>query len=478
MFQYLYDRVEPIHMVNEGKTMIKKTRICFLVTNNIINDPRVQKQASGAGTWGYDSIAVGFYWPGLQQQIPYEKKETFEIFRVTYEPFRTLFYHKDAPGIVRFIFFRLFSTWLWYLTKGHHLEQKSVKAKNSPVLSKPRKFSPLWKRVLSLPFRTYSFVYHIFVMWYGLFDYYLSLTVGLADKAIELNPQIVHCNDLDSLWAGYLVKQKTGAKLVFDAHEFWLDMGLKVPKPFILAYKLSEKYLLKKIDAYVTVNQPILEKTENYYAHKFTVPAEVVYNCPNYEKVGFKKPDPRKIKVLYQGRYARNRGLEQLAEAARYLPDNVEVGFRGVKDIVIEEELARIAKMHKVESKVKILKEVSMTDMVKAAKVADIGVIPYVPVHIDNRLASPNKLFEYMMAGLALACSDLPVLRYFVKKYKNGVLFNPRNPKSIATALNYLISHPEKLVQMKKNSLEAAKEMNWEKEQEKLVKIYEEILAK
>jgi len=459
--------------------MTKKITICFLVTNNIINDPRVQKQASGAGMWGYDSIAIGFYWPGSQKNIPsYEKKENFKIFRVIYKPLRDSIYHKDVPGTVRFIFFRLFITWLWYLAKGHSLEGESVREKPGPALVKSRKPSPFWKRILSFPFRTYSYLYHIFVNWYGLFDYYLSLTVGLADKAIEFNPQIVHCNDLDSLWAGYLVKQKTGAKLVFDAHEFWLDMGLKIPKPFILAYKLSEKYLLGKIDAYVTVNQPILEKTESYYHHKFTVPAEVVYNCPYYEKINFKKPDQRKIEILYQGRYARNRGLEQLAEAARYLHDNAEIGFRGVKDVEIEEDLLKIAKMNKVQNKIKILKEVPMNEMVKAAKFADIGVIPYVPVHIDNQLASPNKLFEYMMAGLALAVSDLPVLRHFVKKYKNGVLFNPRDPKSIAKALNYLISHPRELAQMEKNSLEAAKEMNWEKEQEKLVKIYEEIFPK
>ena len=464
--------------------MQKKYRICFLASNNLQNDPRVQKQAKGAAKHGYESIAIGFYWiaPGLELPEK-EQMDGYEIQRVLYQPTKIIRSQPDALAIISGIFWRLVLSLLWFRTIGlfkvksendrrlHKEESESIK--NSQTNKPPKSFLG---KIFGLAYSARAKFQQLGISWYGTFDYYTSMTIGLADKAIELEPNIVHCNDLDSLWAGYLVKQKTGAKLVFDAHEFWLDMGLKVPRPYIFAFKLSEKYLLKKIDGYVTVNQPILEKTESYYGHKFTVPATVIYNCPNYEEIKFAKPNQQKIKILYQGRYALNRGLEQLTESARYLPENAEISFRAIKDPAIEKKLIDITKQYRVESKVKFLNAAPMNAMVKAAKSADIGVIPYVPVHIDNQLCSPNKLFEYMMAGLALAVSDLPVLRYFVKKYKNGVLFNPRSPQSIAQALNYLISHPEELSQMKRNSLKAAEELNWEKEQKKLINIYRTII--
>lgn len=449
-------------------------KILYLVSNDLTHDPRLQKQLKGASKAGHEAIGLGFSVDLTSGLPPREKIDGYQIERIFYN--LTKINLKVTSTSPTMMFFKLYKI----IIRGTLRLARFIKRIFFPVTNKstlirqsstslsppPKESSPGWLVSKINPF----------LNGWALIDYHLSLNILMAYRGTQILPQIVHANDLDTLWAGYLIKKRTGAKLLYDAHEFWLDMGVKAPKLFISAFKLSEKYLLRKIDAYVTVNQPILEKTESFYNHKFQVPAEVVYNCPNYEKVVFKKPDPRKIKILYQGRYALNRGLEQLTESARYLPKQAEISFRAIKDPEIENKLIEIVKLYGLGKQIKFLDAAPMTEMVKAAKFADIGVIPYVPVHIDNQLASPNKLFEYMMAGLALACSDLPVLRYFVKKYKNGVLFNPRDPKSIAKALNYLISHPEELIQMKENSLEAAKVMNWGKEQEKLVKIYEKIL--
>lgn len=458
---------------------MKKTRICFLASNNLQNDPRVQKQAAGAGKLGYDSIALAFYWIAAGSELPEKEKMVgYEIQRVLYKPGDILKNQNNALSIINGIFWRLFVVWLWFLLNGWRLKDQKEKVSKAVLDAQPipKISAPLWRRILIFPHKLYYNSHQLLASWYGTFDYYASMTIALANKGIELGPDIVHANDLDSLWAGYLIKKRTGAKLVYDAHEFWLDMGLKVPKPFILAFKLSEKYLLKKIDGFVTVNQPILEKVEKFYLYKFQIPTQVVYNCPNYEKVFFQSPNIKKIKILYQGRYAVNRGLEELAESARYLGENVEISFRAIHDPFIEEKLNKIIKEFKLEKKVKLLDPVPMQKMVQSAKSFDIGVIAYVPVHIDNELCTPNKLFEYMMAGLALTVSDLPVLKYIVSKYKNGIVFDPRDPKSIARALNNLISNPEKLAQMKKNSLEAAQDLNWGKEQGKLNNLYQSII--
>lgn len=443
--------------------MNKKKRIIFLASNNLQNDPRVQRQAEGAGKRGFDSIAVGFYWIVPGSELPeIEQKKEYQIQRILYVPGAFLKKNKIFLAIVSGIFMRLLITWLGSLSLGGFSEGKKKKEPHQEGKIQRNSWANIIRQKLNQSL--------------GTFDYYSSMTIALAEKAIQLKPDIVHANDLDTLWAGYLVKQKTGAKLVYDAHEFWLDMGLQIPKLYILAFKLSEKYLLGKIDGFVTVNEPILKKVENYYRHKFRVPAIVVYNCPNFQKVSYVAPNPQKIKVLYHGRYALNRGLEQLTESARYLPKNVEINFRAIRDPLVESRIEKVIKKYALQNQVKILEPVPMDEMVQAAKDFDIGVVPYIPFHTDYLLCTPNKLFEYMMAGLALAVSDLPVLRYFVTRNKNGVLFNPRSPKSIAKAINALMADPVKLGKMKQNSLESVKKLNWENEQEKLISLYKQLL--
>ena len=138
-----------------------------------------------------------------------------------------------------------------------------------------------------------------------------------------------------------------------------------------------------------------------------------------------------KIIALYQGRYSPNRGLEQIVESAQYLDPNIELHFRGLGDEKLLADLKQIARRIG-RSNVKFPPPVEMNDLVESAQTADIGLIAYLPVHIDNELCMPNKVFEYMMAGLALATSDLPELRRLIKTYHNGSTFNPYQPKNIA----------------------------------------------
>lgn len=463
---------------------MSKKKICFLASNHLKNDPRVLRLARGAAADGLDTIAIGFYWVAPEDELPQtEKIDGFSIQRVLYRPSKIFRQTKKVYSMAFFITLRLGFAWLNFLIDAVRGKRGGEIRKNPPVnlvakeVKKTETSSNLIGRIFNPLKSRISFRLIPFLL---SFDYYTAMTYQLSQEAIKLQPDIVYANDLDSLWAGYLVKKKTEAKLIFDAHEFWLDMGLQVPRAMVWAFKMSEKFLLGKIDGYVTVNEPIIKKTESYYNHHFKVPAIVVYNCPYYQPVNIKKKNyktNKKVQILYQGRYALHRGLEQLIEAVKYLPLNAELCFRAIKDPPIEKILKEITNQNKLNNRVKFLPAVPMKKMVQSAQGFDIGVIAYIPVHADNELCTPNKLFEYMMAGLALAVSDLPVLRYIVKKYKNGVMFNPRDPKSIAKALNYLISHQEKLRQMQKNSLKAAKDpFCWEKQQEKLLKLYKSLI--
>jgi glycosyltransferase involved in cell wall biosynthesis len=116
---------------------------------------------------------------------------------------------------------------------------------------------------------------------------------------------------------------------------------------------------------------------------------------------------------------------------------------------------------------------VPMADLVATASEADVGVVPYTAYSPGYYYASPNKLFEYMFAGLAIAVSNLPVLEKIVRDHDLGVVFDPSDPKHIAEQLNALMGNPARLRACRENATRVARNRyNWDHEGGKLVDLY------
>lgn len=63
------------------------------------------------------------------------------------------------------------------------------------------------------------------------------------------------------------------------------------------------------------------------------------------------------------------------------------------------------------------------------------------------------------------------------EKYHFGICVNPDDPKEISTTITWLKAHPEKAIELGKNGRKAIEEeFNWEKESEKLVTFYHQLL--
>ena len=92
------------------------------------------------------------------------------------------------------------------------------------------------------------------------------------------------------------------------------------------------------------------------------------------------------------------------------------------------------------------------------------------PNHIN---AQPNKLFEYMSAGLPVIASHFPMWRRIVEDYDCGLCVNPQDPQAIAAAMIMLATHPERARLMGMNGRSAVMaKFNWEQEQQVLLDVY------
>jgi glycosyltransferase involved in cell wall biosynthesis len=286
-------------------------------------------------------------------------------------------------------------------------------------------------------------------------------------EAARKTPAHVYCaNDLDTLLIGVLAAG-SDRRLVYDSHELWTDMLVTVPESVRRMLRLYENFLIKRADLVMTVNELVGQVLASRYS--VTSPIEIVYNCPAATKT---QRSTRRVKrsrlktVLYQGRYVPQRGLENIVKAAWHLLPDVRLVFRGYGPI--EEQLRALASGA---SNVKFVQPVPMERMVDAARDADVGIVSYVPSNMNNFLASPNKLFEYIHAGLPVAASDIPFMRKVVCDNDIGVVFDPRDPESIARSLNQ-ITRQQALRHHRKMVMAAARKYSWQNEEKKLLRAY------
>ena len=107
----------------------------------------------------------------------------------------------------------------------------------------------------------------------------------------------------------------------------------------------------------------------------------------------------------------------------------------------------------------------------------DIGIVPYQPTSLNNELCLPNKLFEYLTAGLAVAASDLPELGRVVRETGAGRTFDPGDAGSVAEALGEL-AEPAALAEARRRAHEAATgPYSWGRQRDVLLELYESLLS-
>ena len=131
-----------------------------------------------------------------------------------------------------------------------------------------------------------------------------------------------------------------------------------------------------------------------------------------------------------------------------------------------------------IKDKVEFKGKVPYQEIEKYLSEATIGIIPYLPVP-NHLVCLPNKLFEYMAAGVAVIASDFPHYRKVVESSNSGLLVNPERPQSISKAMLTLLENESLAKEMGKNGEVAfSNTYNWGSEEEKLFSFYEKLLKK
>lgn len=301
---------------------------------------------------------------------------------------------------------------------------------------------------------------------------------ALLKAALELQPDVIHAHDTDTLSAGVLVADLVRAPLVYDAHELYPDMIAEFGRggswPVQAYWKRVERANVPRAALVITVSAGLSDELHR----RFGVESVVVRNVPALVSLADGArlreeldlvDDPRAL-ALYQGVLIRGRGLVRLVEAVAQVPDLVLAvqGF-GPEEGAIRARAAELG----VSDRVRLMGRKPPEALHEYACGADLGVVIYEHTTLNNYLAGPNKLYSYLMAGLPVAASGFPGLAEVVADTAVGVTFDPAEVTSIASALARLAGDPSARVAMGERARALAQSrFNWDAEKRVLVDAY------
>jgi asparagine synthase (glutamine-hydrolysing) len=295
------------------------------------------------------------------------------------------------------------------------------------------------------------------------------------DTYPEHRPELVLCHDYFTVDAALAVGQRAEAPVSVDCHEYALGQyahdarWARWQRPVVKALQDS---LYARVEGITSVCEGIAELIT--VEHPLQRPARVVRSVPFFVPQPF-WPTGELITVLYHGEIFPTRMLHVAVRSLHLWRPEFRLVLRGYADPMYAEELLQIALEAGVSDRLVIELPVPFNQIIPAANQADVGYFVHLDTSPQRRFALPNKFFEYVTAGLALVVSDLPEMARLVHEHDLGALVPECNEESIARVINSL--DRATIDRMKQNSLKAAGELNWEKEKENMLALYEEILA-
>ncbi len=304
-------------------------------------------------------------------------------------------------------------------------------------------------------------------VFYALFNLRLFFFL-LYNKA-----ELLVSNDLDTLLPNYLVSKLKNIPVVYDSHEYYCGVPELMNRLFVKSvWHYIERNIFPKLKHVYTVNNSIAK----LYSEEYKVEIGVVRNVPMYQPVS-KLTSREELNlpvdiplIIFQGAGINiDRGAEEAVLAMEFVKDAMLL-IIGSGDVI--EYLKEMAQRHELKDKIIFLPKLPFAVLKQYTMQAAVGLTLDKDTSPNYQYSLPNKLFDYIHAGVPVLASPLIEVKRIVEQYQVGELIESHDPKHIADKINSMLSNKEQLNTWKENTVKVAQELNWQEEEKVLVQIY------
>ncbi|MFI5154727.1 MAG: glycosyltransferase [Chitinophagales bacterium] len=335
---------------------------------------------------------------------------------------------------------------------------------------------------LELSARDYS-TKRIRLIFQKKFPFYAEFNLRLFPLLLFSRADIFLGNDLDVMPATWLASWLRRKALVYDTHEYYMAMAGLDGKPLIRKiWKGIESFIFPRVKYIYT----ICDSFCMLYKKDYGKVLRTVRNLPYLHFQENIKEDRRVQEIrncipasrhvlLFQGAGINpHRGAEELVMAMKWLdPNKFHLLIIGGGDIFLQIE--KLINDEHLTDRITIEPKLPFESLRKVTRMADLGLSLDKPDNLNHRYGLPNKIFDYLHAGLPVLVSRLVELEKIVVQYQVGSFIENHEPSHIATCIEKIFEDPVQLQIWKSNTEKVKKDLNWEKEGGIVLDIFKQV---
>ncbi len=315
--------------------------------------------------------------------------------------------------------------------------------------------------------------------------FYAEFNTRLFVKLLFTKADMFLGNDLDAMPATFLAAKLRGKPIVYDTHEYFTEMaGLENKRFRKKIWKAIEAFIFRRVRHIYT----ICESFCDLYKRDYNKELKPVRNVPylHYHDNGqyddaIKKitgliPNNKHILIFQGAGINPMRGAEELVLAMQYLDaQKYHLLIVGGGDIfsLIEE----MAHTNKLAERITIIPRVPFAVLRRITACAHLGLSLDKSTNINHRYGLPNKIFDYLHAGIPVLSSRLVEVEKIINKYDVGTFIDNYEPGHIASCIEKIFADPDRMKIWKDNTERAKKELNWENESKIVLDIFKQVEA-
>lgn len=308
--------------------------------------------------------------------------------------------------------------------------------------------------------------------------FYAEFNMALANYLRSQEVDVVWANDSDTLPGCWLAARRQRARLVMDAHELFPELPEVIHRPLIrLAWKVINRLFMPHCDALLTVCNSFADYYKQHLSVEMTVVRNVQAESGKWKAESdaaapgllstFHFPLSTHI-LLYQGAVNVGRGVDWAIDALEWLPDCCLV-VAGGGDLI--EEMKDYAAAKPWADRIVFLGRLPHEELDRLTPQADVGLLMLEDMGLSYHLTLPNRVGDFVAAGVPMVVSNMPETVAVVRQYDIGEVIDGTGAKPLAEAVERLLARWSTLDAAKREArfAPAQKDLNWDNEKQKLI---------